>query len=277
MRISRHIEPLVGRLLAARFGPRQVRLYIAERQKHVENATINRELAILRRGIALGMREDPPLVRNAPHFPKLEESEPRRGFIEQGQYEILLATLPERFKALFVLGYHFGCRLGELRKLRWDQVDFDAGKITLEREQTKAKEGRVLPFYGDVREWLERQREYCHGTRVFCYRKCEAEKTWRGTKPVEHPFGKNMEGWHEACEAAGLPGLLFHDLRRSAVRNMVRAGIPESVARKISGHKTQSVFQRYNIVADSDLDDAAEKMNAFAQAQKTKTKLRRVK
>ncbi len=130
------------------------------------------------------MREEPPLVRKAPHIPKLEESEPRQGFIEQSQYEILLAHMPARFKCLLVVGYHYGCRFGELQKLRWNQVDFEAGVIRLDASQTKAKTARVLPMYGDVREWLERQREQCSGERVFCYRKCENATTKAGTPAV---------------------------------------------------------------------------------------------
>lgn len=279
MRIRAHIGRLFGKIAAVRLGTHQVRVYVKTRQDEgAGNATINRELAILRRGFALAAREDPPLIRKPPYIPTLEESEPREGFIEQAQYELLLAHLPTRFKALFVLGYHFGCRLGELRKLKWSQVDFDAGTVRLTSRQTKAKEARALPFYGDVREWLERQREYCHGDRVFCYRKCESERTTRGTAPVEHPFGPHMDGWREACEAVGFPGLLFHDLRRSAVRNMVRAGIPESVARQISGHKTASVFQRYNIIASNDLAEAAKRMDEFTTQQKAKaTQLQVVK
>jgi integrase len=212
-----------------------------------------------------------------PHIAKLEEADPRTGFIEQVQYEILLNALPDRFKCLFVLGYHYGCRIGELRKIMWDQVDFEDGTITLQKSQTKAKTARVLPIYGDVREWLERQRQICTGARVFCYRKCTKELTKDGKAPVELPFGRHMDGWHEACTAAGLPELRFHDLRRSAVRNMVRAGIPESVARKISGHKTPSVFQRYNIVVDTDLDDAAKRMEDYTAEQKKKAEAAKLK
>ncbi len=269
-RIDGHLKKLLGSLLASRCTPHQIRQYVEVRRKEkAAEATINRELAILRRGFALAMREDPPLVRQAPYIPKLEEDNARQGFIEREQYELLLATLPERLKCLLVVGYHTGCRLGELRKLRWVQVDFDARLIRVEKHQAKGKEPRTIPIYGDMVEWLESQRDYCRGERLFCFKR--QSKDGRPTK--ELAIGEGLKGWDEACTAAGLDGLLFHDLRRSAVRNMERAGIPRSVAMKISGHATESVYRRYDIVAEGDLKAAAQKLTDYHKRQRPRLKI----
>jgi integrase len=164
---------------------------------------------------------------------------------------------PEENRLLFVIGYYTGARKGELLSLRWEQVDFAANRIVLDPGTTKNREGRTLPIYGEMREWLliEKQiRDAQYPACPYVFR--------RGGKPVKN-FHKS---WALACERAGVPGLLFHDLRRTAVRNMVRAGIPGKIAMQISGHKTRSVFDRYNIVSDRDLDLAAERIERHIQS-----------
>ena len=246
-----------------------MRQYIEMRRNEgASDSTVNRELAIVRRGFTLGMREDPPMVHRQPAIPKLEEDNARQGFLEREQYEKLLEELPLKLKALYVCSYHTGARKGELRRVRISQVDFDANVIRLEAGQTKGKKPRTLPIYGDMQRWLQAQIDSAPGD-------CPYVIYGERNRPVDN----HLDGWTEAWERAGLPGLLFHDLRRSAVRNMKRAGIQDKVAMEISGHKTRSVFDRYNIVDESDVAGAAEKLETYFKQRKAEraAKLKRVK
>ncbi len=263
-RYEAHVKPLIGSLRADRFTPKQVRDYIEQRRAaSAADSTINRELSIVRRGFALALREDPPIVRRAPYIAKLVEDNARQGFIEQAQYVALREALPDHLKALLVVGYHCGNRLGELRKLRWSQIDLAAGEIRIEQGQAKGKRPRTLPVYGDMAEWLTWQWKRREPG-------CELVFHWHGKA-----LGSHLKGWAPACAAVGLAGLHFHDLRRSAIRSMERAGVPRHVAMGISGHRTEAVYKRYDIVVEGDLKAAGEKLAAYHQQQTPK--LRRVK
>lgn len=268
-RYRAHIEAALGKLPVSRFGAAQVQQYVAQRRSEgVCDATINRELAIIRRGFQLGYEADPPLVHKVPVIHRLEEGNVRQGFLEPDEYERLLEELPSRLKALFVCGYHTGARKNELRLLQRPQVDFDAGLIRLRGDQTKNKQPRVLPIYGDMRRWLERQ-----------FATAPANCPWVFHGAHGRPVDNHLYGWKEACERAGLSGLLFHDLRRSAVRNMKRAGIQDVEAMRISGHRTRAIFDRYNIVDEADLVSAGKRLEEYAQRRKQEraAPLKRVK
>jgi len=207
-------------------------------------------------------------VQRQPVITKLEENIARQGFLEQDQYERLLEELPLNLKALFLCSYHTGARKNELRRIRWEQVDFEGQLIRLSGGQTKTKKARTLPIYGDMARWLERQRETCPAGCPWVFHGAH------GCQVDNH-----LNGWPDACKRAGLPGLLFHDLRRSAVRNMKRAGIQDRVAMEISGHRTRSIFDRYNIIDVADLQSAGERLEEYAlrRKQERAAPLKRVK
>jgi integrase len=219
------------------------------------NASINRELSALKRMFSLAVKTTPPKASMVPYIPMLKEDNVRKGFFEHGKYLALRNALPDYLKPLLTFGYLTGWRWGEMVGIRWNQVNLKDGIVRLEPGETKNGKGRTLflePELLDLLKDLHRNR------RLDC-------------QLVFHRSGKKIgdirKSWMNACDEVGIPGMLFHDLRRSGVRNMVRAGIPETVAMAISGHKTRAVFDRYNITSDDDLKEAARKRQAFIEAQ----------
>ena len=173
----------------------------------------------------------------------------------------MLKHLPEYLGGFIEAAYITGWRRGELLSLRWSQVDWETGTIRLERGTTKSGEPRSFPFgaHPGLAALLYEQRE----------RTSAVERATGTVCPwVFHREGRQVRGWYyeawgTACRKAGVPGRLVHDLRRSAVRNLVRAGVSEQVAMSITGHKTRSVFDRYHIVSSTDQVEAVRKLAAL--------------
>jgi integrase len=174
--------------------------------------------------------------------------------MEHGEYLTIRQHLPAAHQDVLDYGYLTGWRRGEVLSLEWRDVDRSGSVIRLRPEACKTREGRVLVLSGPLGALIERR---WHLRALGC-------------PLVFHQDGYSLEHhfeapWRRACKAAGVPGRLFHDLRRTAIRNMVRAGIPERVAMQVSGHKTRSIFDRYNIVSETDLRQAAERLAAYVQ------------
>ncbi len=195
----------------------------------------------------------------------LKEKNVRTGFFEPEQYQSVLAHLPAEIKPSIEFAYLTGWRItSEVLPLEWHRVDFAAGEVRLDRGTTKNGDGRVFPISAELRTLLQAQRAEHERLKqsgvivpwVFFREIAEG----RGGNKKPHPIVSFTKAWRSACRAAGCPGRIPHDLRRTAVRNLVRAGIPERVAMMMTGHKTRSVFERYNIVSGGDLLDAARKL-----------------
>ena len=251
-RIEQHLTPFFAGLRAADITTDRIRDYTMHRsQEGASNASINRELGALKRMFNLANEMTPPKVGRVPYIPMLKESNVRKGFFEHVEYLALQHELLDYLRPVLTFGYYTGAREGEILGLKWHQVSLTARTVNLEPGTTKNNQPRTIPLTGVLLETLK----ILKASRDVKFPDCEYVFS-RGGKRI----GSFHVAWRSACKRAGLAGKLFHDLRRTAVRNMVRAGVPERVAMAISGHKTRSVFDRYNIVAERDLHDAAHRL-----------------
>jgi integrase len=255
-----HLAPFFGQMRAAKVRPDDAEKFIEHRQSEgASNSTINKEIALLRRSFNIAKRSGKISV--VPLFPaKLAEKNVRKGFFERDEFLKHRDALPEHLKPVTTFAYWTGCRKGEILGLTWSQVDLRQRVVRLEPGETKNDESRIIPLAGELLEMVRMQKDIRDGK-------------WAGCPWVFFRSGKKIVdfrgAWQKACEGAdltdreGKPKKLFHDLRRTGVRNLIRAGVPERVAMAISGHKTRSVFDRYNIVSERDLHDAARRLSNY--------------
>jgi integrase len=211
-----------------------------------------------------------------PHFPMLRENNVRTGFFEHEQYLAVLPHLPEPMRPVVTFAYVTRWRINsEVLPLQWRQVDLKAGEVRLDPGTTKNMEGRVFYLTVELKKLLADQRKAAN--RVQPQKGMIVQHVFfhdGTTKAGDAAFlaGHSISSsgfYHAWCRArikAGCPASIPHDFRRTAIRNMVRAGVPERVAMKLSGHKTRSVFDRYNIVSDGDLRDAARRLESHPKA-----------
>lgn len=251
-----HLEDHLGDCPILSITTGRLRRYIVDRQEEgAANATIRKETAALKRGLNL-LQQDGALS-NVPRIPNPKVSNARKGFLEAGDVESICDHPPRHAATVVRFLYLTGWRKSEAFSLQWSQVDFDASEIRLEPGTTKNEEDRTFPFRGlpPLQTLLREQRERVRALE----RKREKIIPW-----VFHYKGERLRSirtaWVNARKKAGLPDAWIHDLRRSAVRNMERAGVSRSVAMKLSGHKTESVYRRYAIADKSALEEGVEKL-----------------
>ncbi len=270
----KHLTAHFKQIRASAITTERIKEYITKRKAEgAANGTINRELGCLKRMFRLAYRQTPPKVARIPHIPMLEEHNVRSGFFEHEDFLALRGALPDYAKVPATLAYYSGMRMGEVFSLKWSQMNFTEGKLFLRAQDTKTDTPRVLYLTGDL-------------YRVLAAWKCRCEEQWPSCPWICHRGGIQLQSlkhsWRQACERVGLGkmvedeqkgrkvwmGMIPHDFRRTAIRNMVRAVIPEKVAMAISGHTTRSVFDRYNIVNEADLKAAAGRLTEYFEREK---------
>lgn len=248
----RHLRRHFGGDRAADITEARLKRYIADRRAEgAANSTIQKELAAIKRAFRVSGFPQPPAV------PSVRVSNTREGFFDAGDLERVIAELPNALRPVVRFASLTGWRKGEILSLMWSQVDFNAGVVRLASGTTKNEQGRELPFRAlpALERVLEGQRE---ATRAV------EKSTGKIVSHVFHrdgvPIKSMRDAWAGACKRAGMDGWLFHDLRRTAVRNLERAGVSRSVAMKVTGHKTESVYRRYAITDRRAMEEGLAKL-----------------
>jgi integrase len=269
-RSLKRIKASVGHLLAF-FGDEfamditgdRVASYIANRQdEKAAAATINRELAALKRAFRLGEKVGKVIQR--PEVSMLREDNRRKGFFEAGEYRAVVKHLPEELKPVIQTAYITGWRIAsEILTRQKHHVNLEAGWLRLEPGETKNGEGRNFPLTPDLIEVLKEQLEKTRGLE----QETERIIPWlfhRNGNPIRDYRG----AWASACKDAGVAKRIPHDFRRTAVRNLERAGVPRSAAMAMVGHRTESIYRRYAIADEAMLKEGAIKLAAFHASEK---------
>jgi integrase len=224
-------------------------------------ATVNREVGALKQAFNLARKQG--RLARVPYLPLLKEDNARQGFFEPKEFESVARQLASPLDDVARFAYLTGWRKGEIVGLGWDAVDRDAKEVLL--RTSKNGRGRVLPLSGEVADLIERR----WTAREFRVDKGPTQLASVVFHKAGVPVGDFRKAWASACKKAGVPGRLFHDLRRTAIRNMIRSGVAERVAMEISGHRTRAVFDRYNIVSDADKREALLKTQEHMAAVRT--------
>jgi len=216
-------------------------------QESYRPATVNRFCQLLSQAYRLGREQQ--LLTTMPVIKRLSETDnARTGIFTSAEFDRLLTELPDYLWDFTRWARLTGWRAGSIRSLRWEEVDED--KVLCRAQYSKDRTAHSMPLVGPLREIVDRRRAERTGPYVFSY-------------PDGRPIGSYKTAWKGALKRAGLHGKLFHDLRRTAATELRRSGVPEDVAMVITGHRTRSMFSRYNIVDLGDVSRAIQQREAY--------------
>jgi integrase len=228
------------------------------------DATVNRELEVLRQAYLLAVNRKLLSSMRVPTIEMYALDNARQGFFDRSEVEALLRHVPDADLADYIeWAFRTGMRKGEAAKLTWEMLDRPSWVLRIPGSITKNKRGRALKLEGAVRTIIERRLKARRLDCVLIFHRIIKAKAGR-------PIGDFWAMWRKALEGANLPpGRLFHDLRRSAVRNLIRSGVDPSIALKVSGHKTRSMLDRYNIIEEQETGTAFRRVEEWLSVQPT--------
>lgn len=274
-----HLMDYFGGMKARYISSGKITRYIEQRREGYYNritdrnyspandATINRELAVLRRAFNLAQQRTPKLINDAPYIEMLKERPKQKDtFTDRGEFERFRDALPEYMKPLVTFAYCTGWRLATLLNLKWEQVNLDVGTVTLTAGTTKNDASRMVSFprdYEALRVLKAQERKQAAWTLAQ-----------PGNPTVAHVFDRDGEKigdfrhtWNKACGAIDVQGygrgnggrqLTFHSFKRTAITNLIRAGQPVAVIMNIVGHKTPAMIYHYLELLQTDIKGAFE-------------------
>ena len=249
MHILSHID---GAAIAEQLGVTHIKLYITQRRSEgAKNSTINRELSTLRRAYNLGLEEEK--ITRAPVIKALVENNVREGFVEWGEFELVKSHLELRYRRPYIFGFYNGWRRGEILSLKKECVDLATGVIRLSKKLSKNNQGRIVVVTGE-----------CLASLREAFNESQSAYVFSGPQGHARISGTTFyTKTKQAFAASGVPERRVHDLRRSAYRNLLRAGNHDKIARQFTGHKSRAMADRYDIVDEDDILAAAKKMQQY--------------
>jgi integrase len=258
-----HLARFFGAVPAAEITRDRIASYIDwRREQRAAAATINRELAALRRAFRLAQKAGKVAFR--PEFSMLIENERPAGFFEAGQFRAVLENLPEYLQPVIQTAYITGWRIrSEILTRHGHHVDLKSDKLRLDPEETVGGEGRSFSLTADLREILAKQLE----------RTKELERETDRLIPwLFHHDGKPIKdfrkAWALACERGGVAGKTPSDFRQTAVRNLERAGVPRQAAMAMVGHRSDSIYRRYPLADETMLKESAANLAALHESDR---------
>lgn len=260
-KIKQHCKRLketFGSIKAEEIKPSMIEAYQQKRLSEITRqgtpykpASINRELEVMKRIFNLAVREEMVTRNPCWKVTKLSEKNARDRVLSQEEFENLVKELPLHAADIATVAYFTGMRAGEIFGLTWDRVNMKEGYINLTPQDTKTGEPRYVYFSGPVKDILERLGKVRQISHRFVF-------TYHG-----NPVKSIKYSLTRALRKAGIQDFRFHDLRHTFVSNARKAKVDRTVIMKLTGHKTLSMFTRYNTVDQADAKEAMQQLESF--------------